>query len=129
MAGAREPLDAVLWFESLRRLVPQKDAPLESRLRLSFALVNLAPPPISKVVHCQLDETAFESLLKAGDFEGAAVSLLGTLLSYEVVRRPQDEATARVWLAGSPAEGQATSASAASAVLEAWLDFLLCLKG
>src|SRR5690606_3880573 len=91
MAGDQRPLDAAVWFESLGRLLERvpSAAPLENRLRLSFTLVSLAPHPISRVVHCQLDESAFENLLDTGEFAKAAIALLGTLLSHEVQVRAQ----------------------------------------
>lgn len=118
-------LDAVTWFESLARVSDMMaiGAPLENALRLSRHLAVLAPPPYAGIARCTLDEAAFEALLERQAFETAAIALIGTTLSYEVL----GAATARVWLDGDAQDALASSETLALALVRAWLGFMLAL--
>lgn len=123
-------LDAVSWFESLARLSAwsASGAPIENVLRLSYHLAALAPPPFGTIAACTLDEAAFDAMLERQAFEAAAVSLIGTALSYEVVANAgTDQATVRVWL-DNDGEVLMTSDTLALALARAWLAFMLNLN-
>lgn len=126
------PLDANLWFESLGRLREAARGPegrIENRLRQSYYLTNLAPQQFSALAKCELDETAFEALLKHAAFESAAISLVGEILSFEIARtKPGPEVSARVWVEDICGEAQVTSDCVASALVEAWVELLLQLR-
>lgn len=123
-------LDAVSWFESLARLSAwtASEAPIENVLRLSYHLATLAPPPFGAIVACTLDETALDELLERQAFEAAAVALIGSALSYEIVSRTgTDQSTVRVWLDGD-GEVLVTSDTIAAALVRAWIAFMLNLN-
>lgn len=123
-------LDAVSWFESLGRLSAwtASEAPIENVLRLSYHLAALAPPPFGAIAACTIDETAFDELLERQAFEAAAVALIGSALSYEIVSRgATDQPTVRVWLDGD-GEALMTSDTIAAALVRAWIAFMLNLN-
>jgi hypothetical protein len=126
------PLDAALWFESLGQLQQEansRGSRIENRLRQSYYLANLAPPPYSAVARCDIGEVEFEALLESAAFEAAAIALIGQILSFEVIRIPLGgEVTARVWIGEVSGEAQTSSGCAASALVRAWLTLLLRLR-
>lgn len=122
-------LDTLSWFESLARLSAwtASEAPIENVLRLSYHLAALAPPPFGTIAASALDEAAFDELLKQQAFEAAAIALIGTALSYEIVSRAgSDQPTVRVWLDGD-GEAFMTSDTIAAALVRAWIAFMLNL--
>lgn len=121
-------LDALSWFESLARLSAWSaaGAPIENLLRLSYNLTLLAPPPFCAVAACPLDETSFDDLLRQQAFEAAAASLIGTALTYEIVSHAETApATVRIWLNGDTGETLVTSDTLPTALVRAWITFLL----
>lgn len=127
------PLDANLWFESLERLrmaACGSGGQIEKRLRQSYYLANLTPLVFAKFANRDLPEADFEAFLAHSAFETAAVSLIGRNLSFEIVRTcPGPEASARVWAGDICGEAHVSSDCVASALIQAWLEFLLQLKG
>lgn len=127
-----QPLDANVWFESLGRLqraAQDADGRIENRLRQSYYLTNLAPPPFSALARCEVEEAVFEALLKHAAFESAAISLVGGILSFEIARaRPGPEVSARVWVEGISGEARVASDCVASALVLAWIELLLQLR-
>ena len=127
------PLDTNLWFESLERLrgaACGSAEQIEKRLRQSYYLASLAPPAFAKFANRELPEADFEALLAHSAFETAAVLLVGRTLSFEIVRTlPGPEVSARVWASDICGEAHAASGCVASALIKAWLEFLLQLKG
>jgi hypothetical protein len=130
--GTLQPLDPVLWFESLgrlRRAARGYEGRIENRLRQAYYLATLAPPPLRALAKCEIEEGAFEALLEQAAFESAAVSLIGPILSYEVVRDvPGQEILARVWVEELCGEAQVASGSVAFALLRAWVELLFQLR-
>ena len=122
-------LDAVSWFASLARLSEwaASGAPTENVLRLSYQLAALAPPQFRAIAACAMDEAAFDDLLERHAFEAAALALIGSVLSCEVVSRLEDAATVRVWL-DNDGEVSVTSPTPALAMARAWLAFMLELN-
>ena len=124
-----QPLDPSSWFESLgrlRRAARGSQGRIENRLRQSFYLTNLAPPPFSALAKCELEEAEFEALLKHAAFESAAISLVGRILSFEIARTlPGPEVSARVWVEDICGEARVASDCVASALVQAWLELLL----
>jgi hypothetical protein len=124
-----QPLDPVLWFESLgrlRRAARGREGRIENRLRQAYYLATLAPPPLSALAKCEIGEEAFEALLEQAAFESAAVSLIGPILSFEIVRGwPGQGSFARVWVEDLCGEAQAVSGCVAFALLHAWVELLL----
>jgi hypothetical protein len=124
-----EPLDPVLWFESLgrlRRAARRSEGRVENRLRQSYYLANLAPPPFSALAQCDIEEAAFEALLEQAAFESAAVSLIGPILSFEIARTwPGPGVSARVWVEDISGEARLASGCVASALIQAWVELLL----
>lgn len=127
-----QPLDANVWFESLghlQRAAQGTEGRIENRLRQSYYLTNLAPPPFSAIARCEVEEAVFEALLKHAAFESAAISLVGGIVSFEIARtRPGPEVSARVWVEGISGEARVASDSVASALVLAWIELLLQLK-
>lgn len=127
-----QPLDPQLWFESLGRLqqaVKGASSRIESRLRQSYYLTSLAPPPFSTLTKCEIEEDAFEVLLKHAAFESAAISLVGGVLSFEVAREnPGPKVSARVWVDDICGEAQVATDCVASALVQAWVELLLQLR-
>lgn len=127
--GGLEPLDPVLWFESLgrlRRAARRREGRIENRLRQSYFLARLAPPPFSALAKCELDEAAFEALLETAAFESAAISLVGPILSFEIARTwPGQGVFARVWIEDIRGEAQIASDCVAFALIQAWIELLL----
>lgn len=129
-AGDRACLDPTTWFESLVQLSDWVaiGASLENALRIAKHLARLSPPPFAPFASSPLDDEDFEALLERGAFEAAAIALIGTTLSYEVLSRAgQDEAAARVWFAGESDEALAKAETLALALVRAWLAFMLAL--
>ena len=124
-----QPLDPSSWFESLGRLRSTARGPrskIENRLRQSFYLTNLAPPPFSALAECVLEEAEFEALLKHAAFESAAIALLGRVLSFEIASTwPGPEVSARVWVEDICGEARVASDCVASVLVQAWLELLL----
>lgn len=127
--GELEPLDPVLWFESLARLrqaVRRRESRIGNRLRQAYYLARLAPPPFSALVKCEMEEAAFEALLEEAALESAAVSLVGPILSFEITRAwPDHGVSARVWVEDLGGEGRSVSGCVASALIRAWIELLL----
>ena len=127
-----QPLEPSLWFESLGRLLRAARGPrsqIENRLRQSYYLTNLAPPPFSALAKCEVDEAAFEALLKHAAFESAAICLVGKILSFEIARTmPGPEVSARVWVEDICGEARLASDCVASALVQAWVELLLQLR-
>ena len=127
--GELQPLDPVLWFESLgrlRRAARGREGRIENRLRQAYYLATLAPPPLSALARCEMDEAAFEALLERAAFEAAAVSLIGPILSFEIVRGwPGQGIFARVWVEDLSGEAQGVSGCVAFALLQAWVELVL----
>lgn len=125
-------LDAITWFESLARLsaLAATDAPVENVLRLSRHLAVLAPPPFCAIVAPAPDEAAFDELLERQAFEAAAIALIGTALSHEIVANDEtDQATVRLWLGSDAAEALLVSSDTlALALIRAWTAFMLGLN-
>lgn len=130
--GELQPLDPSLWFESLGRLGRAARGPksrIENRLRQSYYLTNLAPAPFSALARCEMEESQFEALLKHAAFESAAISLVGRILSFEIVRTvPGPEVSARVWVEDICGEARVDSDCVASALIQAWVELLLKLR-
>jgi len=128
--GERACLDPVTWFESLARLSEWVaiGAPLENALRLAHHLARLTPPACATTAGDPFADDDFEALLERTDFEAAAVALIGTALSHEVLARSAEEcAIARVRLDGGSEEALASPETLALALLGAWLEFMLAL--
>lgn len=126
----RACLDAVTWFESLARLSDWMvdDPPLECSLRQARTLARLAPPPYDTFVSDVPDEASFEALIERAAFEPAAVAVIGSSLSWEILARTDaGGATARVWSDDDSGEAVATAEVSAIALLRAWASFVLAL--
>lgn len=127
-----EPLDAVTWFASVERLHAGqggKTLKIANRLRLAFYLSNLAPPPLAQIAASGLSEVAFERLLRASAYESAAMALVGSSLAFEVVSdRPAGRFAAKVTDGGVTGYTPGREDSVASALLQAWVNYLLALR-
>lgn len=84
-----EPLDPVIWLESLKKLraACEQADPLEDRahVRQAFHLLRLAPAPLREMLEPAIDEPLFETVL-AQSTDLAALALLGNALEYELTQ-------------------------------------------
>jgi hypothetical protein len=130
-----EPLEPELWLAALARLAQRQikaaESEVESLLRHSFHLLQLAPRPLKGMVRCELDEKAFESLLECGAFDSAAVALVAQPAGFELYclpGSPEHVVEASVSLPGqSGPPGIASGAGIASALVGAWASCLASL--
>lgn len=128
--GERACLDPIAWFESLARLSGwvAVGAPIENSLRIAGHLARLSPPPFAQLASLPLGEDEFEALLERAAFEAAAIALIGTALSYDVIPHAEGESVAaRVWRDDGDDEALASADTLALALVRAWLQFMLAL--
>ena len=64
-----EPLEPVIWFHSIRKMLERGDAvsadALEMLLRHGFHLLQLTPRPLRETIGAEVSEAEFERLLAA----------------------------------------------------------------
>jgi hypothetical protein len=126
-----EPLEPRVWFARAAGLLEKFDAAatggeIESALRRAFHLVQLTPLPLQLYIRSTVDEDTFERLLAGGAFETAALSLVSEPAGIRMERPEGCEMfEATVWIRGGVRnQVPTTSASAAMAILGAWLKCL-----
>jgi len=127
-----EPLEPVIWFQAIRKLVERcgadaADEP-EMLLRHGYHLLQLTPRPLREAIGSETCEAEFESLLAAGAFESAADRLIGLSVAYGVRRLRPDLYEADVRLPGQDKATVAQGSSYGLALARAWGTSLLALE-
>ena len=129
-----EPLDPDAWFEHVEKLFDKcaKEPPgsdIGAALRRAYHLAQLAPAALRPFVAPALGEARFEQLLECEAFDDAALGLLNPATGLRLTRSPRSkhvEVTA--WFDEALDNARpATGPSAASAILQSWLDCLSSL--
>lgn len=129
MCSEIEPLYAELWFARLRMIAIGEISGIENSLRHAAHLTQLAPPPFRARIRLAITEADYESLLAAGQFDGAARHLVGRSEVLSVEER-QDGCLRLVTVScivlDHPVVGR--GASLAHAILDAWTKGLLAFE-
>ena len=127
-----EPLEPVIWFHSIRKMLERGDAvsadALEMLLRHGFHLLQLTPRPLRETIGAEVSEAEFERLLTAKAFESAAERLVSPPLAYALRRPRVGLYEAEVRLPGETGATLAQGPSFALALLRAWGTCLLALE-
>jgi hypothetical protein len=129
MCNNIEPLAPALWFQRIAVIFSGELGSIENSLRHAAHLVQLGPIPFRKTVLPILDESAFETLLEAGDHEAAARQLVAEPAAL-LIEPGSDSAPRRVVL-GCPILNRGVDGSGetvAHAILRAWASRLVALR-
>ena len=128
-----EPLELTVWFVAVRKLARRSKRPcgneLESLLRHSYHLLQLAPRQFRNMIRSELPEAAFEKLLEEAEFETAARALVGPPAILSLSRLNADLFEARVCLAAELESPVTHAAEPVAALLRAWTQCLVALEG
>lgn len=129
MCDSIEPLAPALWFQRIVVIATGELGSVENSLRHAAHLVQLAPISFRRVVQPILEESKFEAILEAGDFETAARHLVVppatlTVESADVGQRPR--AALACHILQRPVDGNGDTVAAA--ILDAWASRLIALR-
>lgn len=129
MCGNIEPLPTSLWFQRIAITASGGLGGIENSLRHAAHLVQLAPISFRRVMPWILGEDAFETLLESGEFDTAARQLFVQPTTVLIETSADDDplrAVVGCAILKRPVEG--TGDTAAAAMLDAWVKWLVTLR-
>lgn len=106
--------------------LPHRD--LECLLRHAYHLSQLAPRSLRRELRPEVCEARFELLLDCEAFESAAIGLVGSPMSFDVVKSETGLVEARAWLPNQVASPPVRSSNVAMALLGAWARCAIALE-
>lgn len=125
------PLKPLEWFNAVGKLAIESRTAsgddVDLYLRRAYYLAKLAPRALRELVRSELPEERFEALLDSGGPEAAALSFVGTPVSFTIRQAGAGEFEANVALPDQTEPSVVKSPILAAAILNAWLECLVAL--
>lgn len=122
-----EPLEPVLWFDELRKILDRitaidGEAP-DAIIRKAYYLSLLAPEPLRPLISSSVSEDRLEGLLEGGAYDEAVISLINPLLAMALSRSSQEgQFEAILQLPDGDSRGAGRGETVAKALMGAWID-------
>lgn len=129
MGNEIEPLTPELWFERIEVIARRELRNTENSLRHALHLLQLSPPEFRPPNHIQIDEAEYEALLEAGDLDTAARCLVDAPTLSVRMSSTEDGIKVAVRCSTLNLTMIGEGVSEADAILQAWAECLLKLKG